>query len=232
MAALLRGSPSLLSEPPLRRVSSFLEEPDSPSVSVRLGEPFWSGAAHLRLLVRAVQLHTLLESETLGHTPRHLDEICHSRPRVAELLEELCADAAQLQAEHAEGSPMPLLDETGLSSMCPLVAHYLGDPDKVYRTDAVPAVREYLDHVAALNQLLCIAEQLRDDVEHGRHKYAAHKIALLYHAINNTKLAREVRRVAIHAACVATRHLARRPTRCYEPCCLPSRTRAPPRLTM
>ena len=77
--------------------------------------------------------------------------------------------------------------------MCPLVAHYLGDPDKVYRTDAVPAVREYLDHVAALNQLMTIAKQLADDVTGGRHKYTAHKIALLYHAINNTKLAREVR---------------------------------------
>lgn len=61
----------------------------------------------------------------------------------------------------------------------------------MYRSDAVPVVREYLEHIAALNQLLCIATQLRDDVLAGRHKYTAHKIALLYHAINNTKLARE-----------------------------------------
>ena len=58
---MMRGASPLLSEPPLRRVSSFLEAPSSPSVSVRLAEPFWSGMAHLRLLVRAVQLHTLLE---------------------------------------------------------------------------------------------------------------------------------------------------------------------------
>ena len=89
---------------------------------------------------------------------------------------------------------MPLLDETGLSSMCPLVAHYLGDPDKVYRTDAVPAVREYLDHVAALNQLMTIAKQLADDVTGGRHKYTAHKIALLYHAVNLSRVQRDVLR--------------------------------------
>ena len=185
-----RASPSLLSEPPLRRVSSFLSEPSSPSAKVRLAEPFWSGAAHLRLLVHAVQLHTLLEAEATRETPRSLDEVCALRPRVAELLDELCSDAAML---HEEATPMPLLDESGLSSMCPLVGHYLGDPDKVYRSDSVPAVREYLDHVSALNQLLCIAGQLRDDVTGGRHKYTAHKIALLYHAINNTKMAREVR---------------------------------------
>ena len=189
---MMRGASPLLSEPPLRRVSSFLEAPSSPSVSVRLAEPFWSGMAHLRLLVRAVQLHTLLERETVGaasDAPRRLEEVCASRPRVAEALEELCNEAALLGPDQT--SPMPLLDETGLSAMCPLVAHYLGDPDKVYRSDAVPAVREYLDHVASLNQLLTIASQLKADVAGGRHKYAAHKIALLYHAINNSKLARE-----------------------------------------
>ena len=92
---------------------------------------------------------------------------------------------------------MPLLEETGLSAMCPLVAHHLGDPDQVYRSDDVPVVREYLEHVGALNQLLCIATQLKDDVRGGRHKYSAHKIALLYHAINNSKLARDVLRKRI-----------------------------------
>ena len=186
----------LTSEPALRRVSSFLEEPSSPSVSVRLAEPFWSGAAHLRLLVKVVQLHTLLERESSSATPRRLEDICASRPHVASLLDELFIDATAL-SEPGATSPMPLLEETGLSSMCPLVAHYLGDPDRVYRSDDVPAVREYLEHLGALNQLLCIATQLREDVREGRHKYAAHKIALLYHAINNSKLARDVLRKRI-----------------------------------
>ena len=194
-------SPSLLREPPLRRVSSFLEGagPSSPSVSVRLKEPIWQGNAPARLLVCAVQLHTLLERETVGtsssQVPRRLDEVCSARPAVAELLDSLFADTAVLQPD--EQSPMPLLDNTGLSAICPLVGHYLGDPDKVYRNDAVPTVREYLEHVGALNQLLCIANQLRADVLERRHKYTAHKIALLYHAINHSKLAREVLRKRI-----------------------------------
>ena len=199
---LRADSPSLLREPPLRRVSSFLEEgvgPSSPSVAVRLAEPIWYGNAPVRLLACAVQLHTLLEREMAGASnsaaPRRLDEICTSRPVVAELLDALFADTSVLQP--GEQSPMPLLDETGLSSLCPLVGHYLGDPDKVYRNDDVPIVREYLEHAGALNQLLCIATQLRDDVQEGRHKYTAHKIALLYHAINNSKLAREVLRKRI-----------------------------------
>ena len=89
---------------------------------------------------------------------------------------------------------MPLMEATGLSAMCPLVAHYLGDPERSYRRDDVPNVREYLEHVSALNQLLVIATQLRDDVVAKRHKYTAHKIALLYHAINNTKMSRDVSR--------------------------------------
>jgi hypothetical protein len=181
----------LLREPPLRTVSSFLEDSSNAPSLVRLAEPFWTGQAYVRLLVHAVQLHTLLERETVGSgTTPQLDEICAARPRVGELLDALFADAALIRP--GIETPVPLLDETGLSAMCPLVAHYLGDPDKLYRSDDVPVVREYVEHVGALNQLLQITMQLRDDVTSGRHKYAAHKIALVYHAINNSKLAREV----------------------------------------
>ena len=96
-----RASPSLLAEPPLRRVSSFLEEPSSPSVTVRLQEPFWSSMAHVRLLVRAVQLQTLLESETGGpqqQAPHRLDELCASHPNIAQLLDEFYQEVATLQA--------------------------------------------------------------------------------------------------------------------------------------
>lgn len=184
-------------EPPLRKVSSFLSDTvDSPSIAVRLKEPIWSGSAHLEMLIHCVQLQCMLEVETVGvnATPRHLSEVCASRPKVHELLDALCADADTLQPG---AGTMALLDQSGLSATCPLVAHYLGDPDKVYRSDTVPVVREYLEHLGALNQLLCIATQLRDDVSQGRHKYTAHKIALLYHAINSSKLARDVLRKRI-----------------------------------
>lgn len=194
------GPLGLLTEPPLCKVSSFLSDgQDSPSVTVRLEEPFWFSNAHIEMLVHCAQLQCMLEVETVGQhaAPRRLDEVCASRPIVHELLDALCADAETLQPGTGL---MPLLDESGLSSTCPLVAHYLGDPDKVYRDESVPVVREYLEHVSSLNQLLCIARQLRADVSSGRHKYTAHKIALLYHSINSSKLARDVlrRRIEEH----------------------------------
>lgn len=120
-----------LREPPLSRVSSFLSDAqDSPSIAVRLSEPIWSGWAHIALLVHSAQLHTLLERETVGvSSARHLSEVCTSRPRVQTVLEALYVDAGQLHP--GATSPMVLLEETGLSSTCPLLAHYLGDPDKV-----------------------------------------------------------------------------------------------------
>ena len=120
-----------LCEPPLRRVSSFLSDSnESPSVTVRLAEPFWGSWAHVDMLVHCVQLHSLLEQEIVdaNSAPRQLDEICTARPRVRELLDALYTDAETLRPG---AGPMPLLDETGLSPMCPLVPHFLGDPDKV-----------------------------------------------------------------------------------------------------
>ena len=122
----------ILREPPLCRVSSFLEDEEYPAgkkLAVRLAEPFWGGGAHLRLFVRCVQLHTLLECEATGHSqPSRLEDICAARPRVRQLLENLCDDADLM---HAGPTPMALLESSGLACMCPLVGHYLGEPDKV-----------------------------------------------------------------------------------------------------
>jgi hypothetical protein len=73
----------------------------------------------------------------------------------------------------------------------------MGALSQVYRDEQVPVVKEYLEHLATLDQLLCISTQLREDVVKDRHKYAAHKIALLYHAINSSKLSRDVLRKRI-----------------------------------
>jgi hypothetical protein len=81
------------------------------------------------MLVRCVQLHTLLECEAVEHSqPSRLEDICAARPRVRQLLESLCDDADLM---HAGPSPMALLESSGLACMCPLVSHYLGEPDKV-----------------------------------------------------------------------------------------------------
>jgi len=43
----------------------------------------------------------------------------------------------------------------------------------------------------SLNQLLCIATQIREDIRQGSHKYVAHKLALLYQAVNLSKVRRD-----------------------------------------
>jgi len=189
-----RGDPMVLRSPPLRRVSSFLEEGSSP-VSSRLSEPLWQGGADMRLMVRCIQLHTILECETTERAQAaSLDDICASRPRVRRLIESMCEDGEMLRAGP---TPMALLEQSGFACMCPLVGHYLGEPDKVYRDDAVPLVKHHLEQTTGLNQLLVTATQLRQDMVKRRFKYTAHKLALLYHAVNLSRMHREVLRKRI-----------------------------------
>ena len=154
----------ILRSPPIRRVSSFLEDEPSP-ISIRLQEPVWSSSTNLRLLVHCVQLHSLLERETVNVSAAPpLDDICSTRPGVRQLLDHLCDDAELMRLGT---SPMPVIESSGLVCMCPLVGHYLGDPDKVYRDDEIPLAKQYLEHVTGLNQLLSVATQLRGDVRAG-----------------------------------------------------------------
>jgi len=191
---VLKGRPQmslgLLRSPPLRTVSSFLEE--EPSTLPRggyLSEPLWRGGTHLRLMIRCIQLHTVLECETTGRAEAaRLEDICAARPRVRQLIEGVCDDADLM---HAGPSPMGLLEQSGLACMCPLVGHYLGEPDKVYRDDNIPLVKHYLEQTTALNQLLVTATQLREDMRCRSFKYTAHKLALLYHAVNLSRMHRE-----------------------------------------
>ena len=186
---------------PLRTVSPFLQRTDSPAtVSIRLAEPLWGAGERTELLVHCVQLHMLFEREahlaaTSADDPElSLDEICAHNPRVQTLLTGL-GEASN--AVEPGPDPLPVLEETGLSSMCPLVAHLLGDADEIYRDESVPLPDEYLDHITAINQLACTARQLRRDVLDRHFKYAAHKIALLYHAVNLSKVQRDVLRKRI-----------------------------------
>ena len=68
---------------------------------------------------------------------------------------------------------------------------------QVYRDDAVPLVKHYLEQTTGLNQLLVTATQLRDDMRRRSFKYTAHKLALLYHAVNLSRMHREVLRKRI-----------------------------------
>ncbi len=171
-------------------------EPDSPSVAVRLSEPIWryGAPAHVELLVRCVQLQQLLERETLcSSAVATLEQVCEQRPRARELVREVLSGVDALTQQPGT-EPIGVLDQTGLSELCPLVGHFLGDPSRVYRSEGAPSINEYIDHAAAIQQLHSTALMIRADATAGRHKYVAHKLALLYHAVNASRVSREVLR--------------------------------------
>ncbi|CAM9177672.1 unnamed protein product [Lampetra planeri] len=85
--------------------------------------------------------------------------------------------------------PMPqledYLDMVGLSAMFPRVEVFLiqGSPvDMLER----PLMDDYFSHIAKLNQLLVLSQQLEEDIRHlGSHKYIAHQLSVLYHVISS-----------------------------------------------
>ncbi|XP_051814975.1 uncharacterized protein si:ch211-218d20.15 isoform X1 [Acanthochromis polyacanthus] len=85
--------------------------------------------------------------------------------------------------------PMPqledYLDMVGLSAMFPRVEVFLiqGSPvDMLER----PPMDEYFFHVARLNQLLVLSQQLEEDIRHlGSHKYIAHQLSVIYQVVSS-----------------------------------------------
>ena len=67
----------------------------------------------------------------------------------------------------------------------------------MYRDDSIPLVKQYLEQATGLNQLLVTATALREDMRVRSFKYTAHKLALLYHAVNLSRVARETLRKRI-----------------------------------
>lgn len=202
MADTALPSPSplrtLQSSGPLRTVSPFLQRSDSPAtVPVRITEPLFHSGDRVELLVQCVQLHVLLERAAAlaadAGGDLSLEDICERTPRIHSLLTGLGEASNAVQP----GPVLSVLAETGLAGMCPVVAQVLGDEDDRHRDEGVLMPNEYLDHVTAVNQLACTARQLRRDVSEGQFKYAAHKIALLYHAVNLSKVHRDVLRARI-----------------------------------
>ncbi|XP_030284231.1 uncharacterized protein LOC115588073 isoform X1 [Sparus aurata] len=85
--------------------------------------------------------------------------------------------------------PMPqledYLDMVGLSAMFPRVEVFLiqGSPvDMLER----PPMDDYFFHIAKLNQLLVLSQQLEEDIRHlGSHKYIAHQLSVIYQVISS-----------------------------------------------
>ncbi|XP_070694511.1 uncharacterized protein [Pempheris klunzingeri] len=77
------------------------------------------------------------------------------------------------------------LDMVGLSAMFPRVEVFLiqGSPvDMLER----PLMDEYFFHIAKLNQLLVLSQQLEEDIRHlGSHKYIAHQLSVIYQVVSS-----------------------------------------------
>jgi len=182
-------------------------------VPVRLAEPMWRGGheSRLRFLTACMQLQAVLERIIILGDGGSLDDACAAHPTAGTLVRQL-AEAAGLPAGAGGTIIGERLEGAGLASYFHLVANYLGDRGRDYRVKAAPVLHEGYEHASALNQLLVIATQIRADLDAHSHKYAAHKLALLYQAVNLTKLRREElrKRIELHFEDVKAR--ARRPS--------------------
>ena len=172
------GTQSPLSmKPPLRRVSSFLSEPSiSKSVSVRLGEPMWRASKRVDFLAQCMQMQVLLEAATAtaggsGLYGLTAESLCASNIRIHTLMQTMYATAGSLLG--GDQAPGRLLEAPGMVSLCPLVASLFGEWNADYSSKGVSKAHAVYESMAALNQLLVIATELRKDVDAGLYKRGA-----------------------------------------------------------
>uniref|UniRef100_A0A1A7Y1K4 Uncharacterized protein n=1 Tax=Iconisemion striatum TaxID=60296 RepID=A0A1A7Y1K4_9TELE len=133
----------------------------------------------LDLLIRA-QMQQFQEQLGQGCSPEESDSF---QAQGSEILDQM------LQCLEHLPKPMPqledYLDMMGLSAMFPRVEVFLiqGSPvDMLER----PLMDEYFFHVAKLNQLLVLSQQLEEDIRHlGSHKYITHQLSVLYQVISS-----------------------------------------------
>ncbi|KAM3862292.1 cohesin subunit SA-2 [Diretmus argenteus] len=133
----------------------------------------------LDLLIRA-QLQQFQEQLGQNCSPEESDTF---QAQGAEILDQM------LQCLEHLPKPMPqledYLDMVGLSAMFPRVEVFLiqGSPvDMLER----PPMDEYFSHIAKLNQLLVLSQQLEEDARHlGSHKYIAHQLSVIYQVISS-----------------------------------------------
>ncbi|XP_068592772.1 uncharacterized protein si:ch211-218d20.15 [Cebidichthys violaceus] len=133
----------------------------------------------LDLLIRA-QMQQFQEQLGQGCSPEESDTF---QAQGSEILDQM------LQCLEHLPKPMPqledYLDMVGLSVMFPRVEVFLiqGSPvDMLER----PPMDEYFSHVAKLNQLLVLSQQLEEDIRHlGSHKYIAHQLSVLYQVVSS-----------------------------------------------
>ncbi|CAJ1079795.1 uncharacterized protein si:ch211-218d20.15 isoform X1 [Xyrichtys novacula] len=133
----------------------------------------------LDLLIRA-QMQQFQEQLGQGCSPEESDTF---QAQGSDILDQM------LQCLEHLPKPMPqledYLDMMGLSVMFPRVEVFLiqGSPVEMLER---PPMDEYFFHIAKLNQLLVLSQQLEEDIRHlGSHKYIAHQLSVIYQVVSS-----------------------------------------------
>uniref|UniRef100_A0A3Q2WP28 Si:ch211-218d20.15 n=1 Tax=Haplochromis burtoni TaxID=8153 RepID=A0A3Q2WP28_HAPBU len=110
-----------------------------------------------------------------------LDLLIRAQMQQSEILDQM------LQCLEHLPKPMPqledYLDMVGLSAMFPRVEVFLIQGSPVDMLEGPPM--DYF-HIAKLNQLLVLSQQLEEDIRHlGSHKYIAHQLSVIYQVLSS-----------------------------------------------
>uniref|UniRef100_A0A3P8RWN2 Si:ch211-218d20.15 n=1 Tax=Amphiprion percula TaxID=161767 RepID=A0A3P8RWN2_AMPPE len=132
----------------------------------------------LDLLIRAQMQQQFQEQLGQGCSPEESDTF----QTQSEILDQM------LQCLEHLPKPMPQLEDyldlVGLSAMFPRVEVFLIQGSPVDMLERPPM--DYFFHVARLNQLLVLSQQLEEDIRHlGSHKYIAHQLSVIYQVISS-----------------------------------------------
>uniref|UniRef100_A0A3Q0SSA2 Si:ch211-218d20.15 n=1 Tax=Amphilophus citrinellus TaxID=61819 RepID=A0A3Q0SSA2_AMPCI len=111
-----------------------------------------------------------------------LDLLIRAQMQQSEILDQM------LQCLEHLPKPMPqledYLDMVGLSAMFPRVEVFLIQGSPVDMLERPPM--DYFFHIAKLNQLLVLSQQLEEDIRHlGSHKYIAHQLSVIYQVLSS-----------------------------------------------
>uniref|UniRef100_A0A3B3RNB4 Si:ch211-218d20.15 n=1 Tax=Paramormyrops kingsleyae TaxID=1676925 RepID=A0A3B3RNB4_9TELE len=152
-----------------------------PLLSVHLS----SEQVGLEMLCLCSQLDLLIRAQFQEQLNQDLSpEESDSFQREAQIIERmyLCLEHLPEPAPQLED----YLDAVGLSAMFPRVEVFIihGSPVDMLEKPAM----DYFPHIARLNQVLVLSQQLEDDVKHlGSHKYVAHQLSVLYQVLSTFK---------------------------------------------
>eukprot|EP00731_Ephydatia_muelleri_P029530 Em0021g53a len=162
---------------------------DSYQVIVQLDEPLWvsvyaSQEIAAEVMALCLQLDTLILSSSQKEEvdPRRKVSFEHAFSSKASSVLQQAKDAL-LRLKY-KGSLEDYLRSTAIANLFPRVEQYLQETDPQLWQTPSSTMDDYFAHMAALNNLLTMAHQLKADVQtSSSHRYIAHQTALLHQCV-------------------------------------------------